>query len=61
MAKRDVYEYLHDNPAFEFRLIKHTNNPLNIARNKNMVAINIAFNIDLTGKATAESIGKNIL
>jgi len=58
MAKREVYEYLHDNPAFEFRPINYTNNPLNIARNRNMVAINSAIEIDLTGQATAESLGK---
>jgi len=58
MARKDVYEYLHDNPSFEFRPINYTNNPLNIARNKNMVAINSALEIDLTGQATAESIGK---
>lgn len=58
MAKKEVYEYLHDNPSFEFRPINYTNNPLNIARNKNMVAINSALEIDLTGQATAESIGR---
>ncbi|MCX7771165.1 MAG: GNAT family N-acetyltransferase [Proteobacteria bacterium] len=58
MANREVYEYLHDNPSFEFRPINYTNNPLNIARNRNMVAINSALEIDLTGQATAESIGK---
>lgn len=58
MANKEVYEYLHDNPAFEFRPINYTNNPLNISRNKNMVAINSALEIDLTGQATAESLGK---
>lgn len=58
MANKEVYEYLHDNPSFEFRPINYTNNPLNIARNRNMVAINSALEIDLTGQATAESIGR---
>ncbi len=58
MGVRETYEYLHDNPGFEFRPINYTNNPLNISRNKNMVAINSALEIDLTGQATAESIGK---
>lgn len=58
MANKEIYEYLHDNPSFEFRPINYTNNPLNIARNKNMVAINSALEIDLTGQATAESLGK---
>lgn len=58
MGKRETYEFLHDNPSFEFRPIDYTNNPVNIARNRNMVAINSALEIDLTGQATAESIGK---
>ena len=57
MGKRSSYDYLHDNPAFEFRTIDYTNNPLNIARQDNMVAINSALEIDLSGQATAESIG----
>ena len=58
MGKRSTYEYLHDNPSIDFRSIDYTNNPLLIARQDNMVAINSALEIDLTGQATAESIGK---
>jgi acyl-CoA hydrolase/GNAT superfamily N-acetyltransferase len=58
MGKRETYEYLHDNPAIEFRTIDYTNNPLVIAQHENMTAINTALEIDLTGQATAESIGK---
>ena len=57
MGRKSTYEYLNDNPAFEFRTIDYTNNPLNIARQDRMVAINSAMEIDLTGQATAESIG----
>ncbi|NPU83831.1 MAG: GNAT family N-acetyltransferase [Syntrophaceae bacterium] len=58
MGQKSTYKYLHDNPAFEFRTIDYTNNPMNIARQDNMVAINSALEIDLTGQATAESIGR---
>ena len=58
MGKKPTYEFLHDNPSISFRTIDYTNNPLIIARNKNMTAINAALQIDLTGQATAESIGK---
>jgi acyl-CoA hydrolase/GNAT superfamily N-acetyltransferase len=58
MGKRETYEYIHDNPAIEFRTIDYTNNPLIIAQHENMTAINSALEIDLTGQATAESIGK---
>lgn len=58
MGQHRTYEFLHDNPAFEFRTADYTNNPLIIAKNENMTAINSALQIDLTGQATAESLGK---
>jgi len=58
MGKKETYDYIHDNPAIEFRTIDYTNNPLVIAQHHNMTAINTALEIDLTGQATAESIGK---
>jgi len=58
MGRRETYEYIHDNPGVEFRPVNYTNNPLTIARNRNVTAINSALEIDLTGQATAESIGK---
>jgi acyl-CoA hydrolase/GNAT superfamily N-acetyltransferase len=58
MGKKATYDYLHDNPAIEFRTVDYTNNPLIIAQHDNMTAINSALEIDITGQATAESIGK---
>jgi GNAT superfamily N-acetyltransferase len=58
MGKRDTYEYLHDNPGIEFRPVNYTNNPTVLARQKNMTVINSALEIDLSGQATAESLGK---
>ena len=58
MGKEKTYEYIHDNPSVEFRSIDYTNNPLVIAKHNNIVAINSALEVDLTGQATAESIGK---
>lgn len=58
MGKSSTYEFLNDNPLVEFRTIDYTNNPLIIAENDNMTAINSALEIDLTGQATAESLGK---
>jgi acyl-CoA hydrolase/GNAT superfamily N-acetyltransferase len=57
MGHKDIYDYLDDNPAIEFRTVDYTNDPLIIASQENMVAINSALEIDLTGQATAESIG----
>lgn len=58
VGSRETYAYLHENPAIEFRTADYTNNPLVIAAYNNMIAINSALEIDLTGQATAESLGK---
>lgn len=58
MGKKDTYAFIHDNPSVEFKAIDYTNNPAIIAQIKNITAINSALEIDLTGQATAESIGK---
>ncbi len=58
MGKAETYEFINDNPSIEFRPVSYTNNPLTIARNRNVTAINSALEIDLTGQATAESLGK---
>jgi len=57
MGQRATYEFLGDNPAIEFRGVDYTNNPAVIAQIENMTAINTALQIDLTGQATAESLG----
>ncbi len=58
MGKRSTYDYLHDNPSVEFRPTDYTNNPRIISANDRMTAINSALEIDLTGQASAESIGR---
>jgi acyl-CoA hydrolase/GNAT superfamily N-acetyltransferase len=58
MGTQSTYEYIHDNPSIEFKTIDYTNNPLIIAQQRRMTAINAALQIDLTGQATAESLGK---
>ncbi|MBF0336321.1 MAG: GNAT family N-acetyltransferase [Nitrospirae bacterium] len=58
MGSNSTYEFLNDNPAVEFRTIDYTNDPMVIARHDNMTAINSALQIDLTGQASAESIGR---
>jgi len=60
MGKQSTYDYLHDNPAIEFRPVDYTNNPTVLARQQNMIAINSALEIDLSGQATAESLGKHL-
>jgi acyl-CoA hydrolase/RimJ/RimL family protein N-acetyltransferase len=56
-GNRQLYDYIHDNPAFEFRPTEFTNDPFQIARNARMVAISSALEVDLTGQICADSIG----
>ena len=56
MGMIETYEFLDENPSIEFKTIDYVNNPLIIAKNRLMTAINSAMEIDLTGQATAESL-----
>lgn len=58
MGTAKTYQFIDDNPTIEFRGIDYTNDPRIISTIENMTAINAALQIDLTGQATAESIGK---
>ena len=57
MGRHATYDFLGDNPAIEFRGVDYTNDPGVIARIEKMTAINTVLQIDLTGQATAESLG----
>ncbi|GIW18227.1 MAG: 4-hydroxybutyrate CoA-transferase [Tepidiforma sp.] len=50
-------EFIHENPVYELRDVAYTNDIQVIAAHENMVAINNAMTIDLTGQVAAESIG----
>ncbi|MFC6267689.1 acetyl-CoA hydrolase/transferase family protein [Frigoriflavimonas asaccharolytica] len=54
---KKLYNYIDDNPSFAFMDVQHVNYPINIMKNKKMVAINSAIEIDLTGQVCADSIG----
>ncbi len=60
LGSRDLYRYLNNNPIFEFRPSNYTNDPFIISRNENMVAVNSAIEVDLTGQVCADSIGPKI-
>jgi acyl-CoA hydrolase/GNAT superfamily N-acetyltransferase len=57
MGTRRLYEYVHDNPFFEFLPTEFVNDPFVIARNERMISINSALQVDLTGQVCADSIG----
>ena len=54
---RKLYDFVHDNPFVAFLSADYVNDTTIIRKNKNMVAINSALEIDLTGQICADSIG----
>jgi 4-hydroxybutyrate CoA-transferase len=60
MGTREVYDFAHDNALIEFHPTDYVNHPVNIARNENMVAVNSAIQVDLTGQVCSDSIGQRI-
>ncbi len=57
LGTRKLFDFVDNNPIFEFHPSAYTNDPFQIARNDNMVAINSALQIDLTGQVCSDSIG----
>jgi len=57
LGTKNLFDFVSDNPIFEFHPTAYTNDPLLIARNDNMVAINSALQVDLTGQVCSDSIG----
>ena len=54
---KKLYDFIDNNPSFQFMDVTHVNNPSIIRRNKKLVAINSAIEVDLTGQVCADSIG----
>ena len=52
-----LYRHMTENPALELRRASYVNDPFIIAQNDNMVSINTALELDLTGQICSESIG----
>lgn len=52
-----LYDFVDNNPMVEFHPQEYVNDPFVIAQNDNMVAINSAIEIDLTGQVCSDSIG----
>ncbi|MHC4210702.1 MAG: acetyl-CoA hydrolase/transferase family protein [Planctomycetota bacterium] len=52
-----LYEFLDDNPFIEAHPVEYVNDPIVASQNDNLVAINSAIEIDLTGQVCSDSIG----
>lgn len=57
LGSRMLLDYIDNNPAFEFRPTQYVNDPFIIAQNDNMIAVNSAIQVDLSGQVCADSIG----
>ncbi len=57
LGTQRLFDFIHENPSFEFRSISYTNDPFVVAQNDRMVAINGALQVDLTGQVCADSLG----
>lgn len=57
LGEKRLYDMLDMNPSIMMMQGGYTNNPYIIAQNDNMVSINTALTVDLTGQICSESIG----
>ncbi len=57
LGSKPLFDFIHDNPIFEFHPIAYTNDPFIIAQNEKMIAINSALQVDLTGQVCSDSLG----
>lgn len=60
LGSQALYRFVDNNPAFELHPSTYTNDPFIIAQNDNLIAINSALEVDITGQVCAESIGESI-
>jgi acetyl-CoA hydrolase len=57
LGSQRLYDYIDNNPMFEFHPQDYVNDPFIIAQNAKQVCINSALEVDLTGQVCADSIG----
>lgn len=60
LGTKRSFDFIDNNPIFEFHPQEYVNDPFLISRNNKMIAINSAIEIDLTGQVCADTIGTKI-
>jgi acyl-CoA hydrolase len=60
LGTQELYDYLDNNPLIEAHPAEHVNDPVVVSQNQNMVAINSAIEVDLTGQVCSDSMGPYI-
>jgi len=61
MGSRRLYDYIDNNPFFEFYPTEYVNDPNIISQHEKMVGINLGLEIDLTGQVCADSLDSRIV
>lgn len=56
MGTKKLYDFVHNNPLFSFRPTEYINDPTVIGKQKRMVAVNMALEVDLTGQVCSDSV-----
>lgn len=56
LGSQALYTFADGNPHLELRPTEFVNHPINIARNDQMVAVNSALQVDLTGQVALDSV-----
>jgi len=57
MGSKRLYEYIDNNPFFEFHPTEYVNDPFIISQHEKMVGINMGLEVDLTGQVCSDSLG----
>jgi acyl-CoA hydrolase len=60
LGSDELYDFVDNNPLIEAHPVDHVNDPVIVSQNDNMVAINSAIEVDLTGQVCSDSIGERI-
>jgi 4-hydroxybutyrate CoA-transferase len=59
MGSRRLYDWLDRNPLVEMHPVSYTNDPAVICRNRKMVAVNAALEVDLLGQVCSDTLGQD--
>lgn len=60
LGSKRLYDFVDNNPTFEAHPTDYTNHPFNVSRNDNMIAVNSAIEVDISGQVCSDSIGTYI-
>ncbi len=57
MGSQKLYDFIDNNPFFEFYPTEYVNDPFIISQHDKMVGINVGLEVDLTGQVCSDSLG----